>query len=860
MALPLSVVQRSLRYVFLSLAFAVLVVLSGGTRGVWADSVQEIELLVGESQVYTEPGLDTVAVGDETIADVVVSGADEFLLNGKQAGVTTLVVWTDTGRRTFRVTVLPQTRPSTDDLCRIVGPGFSFDWIGTTLIVSGEVKDGYDKERVEKLLQPLWPNTVSLVTVRTESVDQRFQKAESAFRRLIGSLFPNVELMRTENVLLMRGTVESSSDIQVLKELASNLGLTAVTMITVKSSNWQEVLKLPVKLGLPGVWVQRAGDLLVLRGSVDRPEEKQALAKAAAEYGKVVDLVYIKPDEADTPEAPDLLNSDAAQRERLRPTAADLEHLRRLLPYPGVKVELVRNRLLLHGVVRSQAESEASETIAGLFSDDVVNGLVVDPSAFQEDSPDSGVQSGDPPVPQRVLEDIERTLGRGALKISVIGTSVLVEGAVSSEAERNRIRRILDALGYPFIEAVTVQPQKTDNSLQVRAYLSDLGVAVKELSDGVVVATGSVTESQHALVTRLMNHLYPRWVDGLVVDRKAEKERLHFLRRHLPPSVTAEVIDGKLFLSGHCREEDRDMVEAAAKALWPELVSTVRVDRDMEPIQVHVRILEVEDSGLHELGVDLFGTQSSVSTQLRQLQTGSGSVSAAVPITLGNFELSAKLRAMASQGKVRTLAAPNLVFTSGSGASFLAGGEIPLPVKSDGQTSVQWRDYGVKLTVSGVIQGERLRVELEPEVSLLDWTNKITIDGVDIPAVRTRRARTSVYVKSGQSIILGGLLGEEQRRIVEKVPLLGDLPVLGALFTSKQYQTRKSDLVVILTPLIGGQNPQGQKTNVGDIPDRTDPMVGVQDKMPARMFAAGENMPAKRAAAQDNITVKSTAD
>jgi Flp pilus assembly secretin CpaC len=159
-----------------------------------------------------------------------------------------------------------------------------------------------------------------------------------------------------------------------------------------------------------------------------------------------------------------------------------------------------------------------------------------------------------------------------------------------------------------------------------------------------------------------------------------------------------------------------------------------------------------------------------------------------------------------ADGMVTTLAEPNLTALSGETASFLAGGEFPIPIIQGGSAggsnsvTIVFKEYGVRLNFKPtIIDEDHIRLELEPEVSTLDFTNGVRFDGFVIPALRTRRAKTGVELRDGQSFALAGLLDNNETQSMSKIPGLGDVPILGNLFRSKQFQKNESELMFIVT-------------------------------------------------------------
>ncbi|OPY10610.1 MAG: Type II secretion system protein D precursor [Syntrophus sp. PtaB.Bin001] len=160
--------------------------------------------------------------------------------------------------------------------------------------------------------------------------------------------------------------------------------------------------------------------------------------------------------------------------------------------------------------------------------------------------------------------------------------------------------------------------------------------------------------------------------------------------------------------------------------------------------------------------------------------------------------------ALKEQGLLKVLAEPTLIALSGKTANFLAGGEFPIPVPQSGTTNtitIEYKTYGVGLNFTPtVLSNKRISMLVAPEVSDLDFTNSIVLQGFEIPAITTRRVATNVELADGQSFAIAGLLKDDVRQIVRKIPLLGDIPVLGTLFRSSQFRKNETELVIIVTP------------------------------------------------------------
>jgi hypothetical protein len=172
------------------------------------------------------------------------------------------------------------------------------------------------------------------------------------------------------------------------------------------------------------------------------------------------------------------------------------------------------------------------------------------------------------------------------------------------------------------------------------------------------------------------------------------------------------------------------------------------------------------------------------------------------------------IRALQSEGLLQILAEPNLVTTSGKEASFLVGGEFPIPMAQGGATAgaitIIFREFGVRLTFNPVLtEHGTIKLYVKPEVSTLDLSNSVTISGFRIPALATRRVETNIELTQGQSFVIGGLIDDRVTETMSRIPGLSSLPVLGALFKSKDSSRSKTELVVIVTPELAEPVPAG---------------------------------------------------
>ena len=275
--------------------------------------------------------------------------------------------------------------------------------------------------------------------------------------------------------------------------------------------------------------------------------------------------------------------------------------------------------------------------------------------------------------------------------------------------------------------------------------------------------------------------------------------------------------NGSVVLSGTVNDpatvaQADSVVQAAGFKTVNMLASPVK---NITQIQLQIRVAEVSRNKLKDFGTS-FAYQGSPGAggfitgggpgALSEVRGGlmQGTFTSAMNIFLMGGNTANMIRAMQQNGALRSLAEPNLIAMDGQVASFLAGGEFPIPVVqsggSNGAVTIQFKEYGVRLNFKPtIIDEDHIRLELEPEVSTIDFANGVRFEGFVVPALRTRRARTGVELRDGQSFALAGLLDNSESRSISKVPVIGDVPILGNLFKSTQFQKQETELVFIVT-------------------------------------------------------------
>ena len=382
------------------------------------------------------------------------------------------------------------------------------------------------------------------------------------------------------------------------------------------------------------------------------------------------------------------------------------------------------------------------------------------------------------------------------------------------------------------------------------------------------------------------------------------------LRRRFPYAkfkVTA--VNSRILLSGTAPDGPTvDKAVMLAKAFGPDVINSVSVSQPQQVV-LEVRFVEASRQASRELGVqwNVFGqnTLANIGNRLPTSQLpvtpaggvgrdilGGGTTTFSQPTTnptglVGgpNVQASAAtispmavagvlsgtapfgvmvgqmvraglqtdviINALEQKGLARSLAEPNLVALSGDTASFLAGGEYPVPVPGTlGQVSIEYKRYGVGLAFTPTVLSEGLiNLKIEPEVSQLDPSHPVQVAGISVPPLIVRRAQTTVELRDGQSFVIGGLLQSDGQNSLSQLPWVGDIPVLGALFRSTSYQKNETDLAIIVTPRLVRPTRPGEVIGT--------PLDGSQPVNDIDLFLMGQiEMPRAQTRALDAVPTR----
>lgn len=277
--------------------------------------------------------------------------------------------------------------------------------------------------------------------------------------------------------------------------------------------------------------------------------------------------------------------------------------------------------------------------------------------------------------------------------------------------------------------------------------------------------------------------------------------------------LTVEITGDSVILIGRVNTTSQiKMAEQIASGFASKVINLLTAT-NVQQVQVNVQVVELNKNASSELGVK-WGTMYRLPSGEDVLRPDEMVVStmkrpAGVDQPFfGIYErIAARIKAMEANGDAKILAKPNLVAVSGGKADFLVGGEIPIPMAQQLQTvTFEWKPYGIKLAVEPrVLEDGRISMKVSPEVSTLDYNNAVRLTDFLVPAISSRRASTEVVLSPGQGIAIGGLMQNIESKSVERVPLLGHIPIIGELFKSTRFQKNETELAILVTPEFVGE-------------------------------------------------------
>jgi pilus assembly protein CpaC len=274
------------------------------------------------------------------------------------------------------------------------------------------------------------------------------------------------------------------------------------------------------------------------------------------------------------------------------------------------------------------------------------------------------------------------------------------------------------------------------------------------------------------------------------------------------PQVKVAKVKNTVLLEGFVDDQYQKARAEKLAGIYGEKVINLLEVANPKQIKIEAKIIEISKDQLDKLGIQ-WGNNLSSSGAFAVGQSQANSIAGRSFGWFGTYaELNAQVNALIQTGYAKVLSQPNVVTISGEKATILIGGEIPVPVNvNNNQVTVEWKDYGIKFEILPEVNSEKLIVSrIKAEVSSLDYSNPSTSvdigNGKLIPALRTRKAETVIALPSGQSMAIGGLIASSDSRAVSKIPLLGDLPILGKLFRSASFTSSQTEVVIMMTPTL----------------------------------------------------------
>ena len=414
-----------------------------------------------------------------------------------------------------------------------------------------------------------------------------------------------------------------------------------------------------------------------------------------------------------------------------------------------------------------------------------------------------GVETIDP-APQKSQRQVKDTPPAGSV--------------VTVPMSQGRLLRFDDAVESVFIADPAIADVRVVSSDVVYVYGKRIGLTNLMAVSGAAAPRGGAASDEKLTASVLLR---------VVTDPRSAQEALENL------SPMSDNIDVRLFgrrgvVTGRADNIDQ-AVDAAAVAQTYSPSDQTPINRTTvegsTQVNIRVRFAEVSRNDLQSFGIDwsIQGGGGSFNFGVEKTTTGGTGPNPAGGTGFGgrsglqapnfgagignkNFNLEVLVEALKRNGMLHVLAEPNLTAVTGETASFLAGGEVPVPVAQGGDNNavtVSYKPFGVSLLFTPtIIRTNRIGLKVKPEVSTIASTTQFAAAGFALPSFTVRRAETTVEVASGQTFAIGGLFQRQMSRDIEKFPILGDVPVLGQLFTSERYQRNETELVILITPYL----------------------------------------------------------
>jgi len=403
-------------------------------------------------------------------------------------------------------------------------------------------------------------------------------------------------------------------------------------------------------------------------------------------------------------------------------------------------------------------------------------------------------------------------------------STLIVRGGIGDQDKLAQAHKLLLAVSDPrvkLVDLLTYQETAATPPVERIAQALGQGFRVWQVSGRIVAVEGTVETAERLEDLKQILAAFKDQAEVISLVRVGKPDinrAVAGLQDVLGNKIVVRLLDGEtIAIEGLVPNEKELQRLKDIIAAYPVGYKTLDLLRIALPekrqVLVQVRVVDINKGDLSRLGItwgqlSYDGNKVSFVDQPWLMQA-MGSALGGTGTTGNVLAVGAQLDALREKNAARVLSEPNLLVDDGGAATITVGGEIPIPVAQTGgggggTISVEWKAYGVILKVEPTILegGEKINLTISPEVSSLDYSNSVTISGFVLPAMRQRKATTVVTMDNGGTLVLGGLIQHDEAKALSKLPILGDLPVIGALFRRRQFTSGESELVILVTPQI----------------------------------------------------------
>ncbi len=700
-----------------------------------------------------------------------------------------------------------------------LGDKYTYKLVGDDVVlIEGNGAVPADRDRLDRVLAAI-PAEAKIIDLVQPGMPGGEKRTAAAYERALHAALGNglSYTVLDQNTLLVEGEVDTAGEKERIDAVLETLGgdTKFVNLVTVGGGGAmvgsradRKAAVLQKVLGPKYECAAIAEDTVLIQGVAPGRAEQERLAEVVRQVaGEMTVVNMIAPSD-------DVGNLTAAARA--------IAGLRPVVPENVSLVELDDHTILIEGVVPTSIEKNRLDKLAeATSSSSEISVLSLVLSEMESKTPAA-----------RRIEGLKKILGDKYNYIVWDEETVLVEGSVDSERELTRVQKILEAANedWKVGDLVTTGAEAGPLSTDPEALEEQMSGLVEQIADTIgepyhvwrlkgrkIVVEGSAPDEAALARLKALLEAFAGEADIIsLVGVAAEPvvpltARAESLRAVLGDDFSVRVLQGKaLVVEAKLRtKQEAEKARAILNALGSDvpivdLVTTA--DATKRQVVAHVKVADVNRGVYDRMGADwgevivdpsgniLFDEQPF----LVRVESGVQNV----------FPIAANLTALQGNDDARILAQPNLVVNEGEEAQIVVGGEIPIPVPQAGggaaAVTIMYKQYGVILKMKPTIMpdGKSLKLEIEPEVSSIDTATQVTIAGINVPAFRTRRAKTIVDMPSGATLVIGGLIQHDQSKVIRGVPFLSKLPIIGSLFRREEWKEGLTELIILVTPEI----------------------------------------------------------